>query len=135
MKKIFCCICLQLLLLNFGKAQNQAVGKIIIPAKPVISFTRPLPANSFHQSFNNKSFFNTPASTTNLLFFNDEPLLKFSATAKKQLTLQTRLSFADVLETSVNSIKSGLVNTYDDNIDELFKDAPSWVQLTCIISL
>ncbi len=131
MKKIIFCIILQLLFINFGKAQSKAVAKITLPAKQVVLFTPQLPATSF----NHKNFINTATVKAQLLFFNDVPLLKVAGTQKKQLMLLTRLSFADVLETTVNSFKPRLVNTYDDNIDELFKDAPSWLQLTCIVSL
>ena len=50
------------------------------------------------------------------------------------LVITTELSFSDVLEHSMNSLKTGLVNTYDDHITELFKDAPSLFKVKCIIS-
>jgi hypothetical protein len=75
-----------------------------------------------------------PADNT-ALFFNDQPVLKLNKTLKRPVLLLTELSFSDVLENSMNSLKANLISTYDDHITELFKDAPSLVKLKFILPL
>ena len=133
MKKIIFSIVLNLILL-VGYSQNQAVVKIKIPAKQNVMNTKLLPVAWALQSFNHKIFFKEPYTENYLLLFNEYPLLKSANNGKKNVSLLTQLSFADVLESSMNKVKTGLINTYDDNISELFKDAPSLLQFTCIIS-
>ncbi|MEP7256472.1 MAG: hypothetical protein ABI666_11900 [Ferruginibacter sp.] len=67
---------------------------------------------------------------SNLLF------IMLKETTKRKATLFiTEVSFNDILESYINGVNGSLINTYDDHISELFKDAPSIVKLKCIIKL
>ncbi len=64
------------------------------------------------------------------------PIIKLKETAAgKPILFFTRFSLNDMLENSINSMNDRLLNTYDDHIQELFKEAPSLVTLKCTISL
>lgn len=45
------------------------------------------------------------------------------------------LSFSDIFESVIENTNTALLNTYDDGITELFKDAPFMLKLKCIIPL
>lgn len=117
-----------------GYAQNVAVAKIRIPAQQDVMNTKQLPARSIHQSFDHKIFLNKPYTDNYLLYLNEYPLLKNAANLKSKISVSTQLAFADVLESYMNNIKTGLISTYDGRIMELFKEAPCMLQLTCILS-
>ena len=76
-----------------------------------------------------------PANNFNSLIAN-LPFIKLKETAtRKPVIFVTRFSLIDMLEGSINSVNDRLLNTYDDHIQELFKEAPSLVNLKCILSL
>ena len=118
-----------------GYAQNSVQSKFIIPAKYLF----------FQPAVNKRSKEQIPVKRINVLFSSTDhsstflsnlPVIKLKETAKRKTTLFTaELSLNDMLEISINSINAGLLNTYDDSIAELFKDAPSVVKFKCIISL
>ncbi len=105
-----------------------------IPQTKYISLLKPSISNSFDNSLikadNLQESVNTP-----LLFFNNQQLLKLKKTTKKPVTFYADISFSDMLETSINRLKTDVIITYDDEIAELFKDAPSLLKVKCIISL
>ena len=53
---------------------------------------------------------------------------------KKNTLLTSEFSLNDILENTINSVNANLLNTYDDHIAELFKNAPSLFKVKCIIS-
>jgi hypothetical protein len=134
MKKVTFIILLNLLLLKSGYAQNNVIARMAIPQTKHISLLKPSKASSFDHSLIKAANLQEPVITP-LLFFNNQQLLLLKKAAKKPLTFFADLSFSDVLETSVNSLKTDIINTYDDHITELFKDAPSLVRIKCIIPL
>jgi hypothetical protein len=73
------------------------------------------------------------AEQSTLFFFNNEPLIAVNKKAAKPVMIFAELSFGDVLENAMNKLKPGLVNTYDDELTELFKDAPSLLKVKCTI--
>jgi hypothetical protein len=134
MKKAAFIILLNLLLIKPGYAQNNVIARMAIPQTKFISLLKPSKATSFDHSLIKADILQETANTP-LLFFNDQQLLKLKKVLKKPVMFFADLSFSDVLETSVNSLKTNLINTYDDHITELFKDAPSLVKVKCIIPL
>lgn len=129
MKKIVFIIILKIGLLPFGYAQNRVVNKFVIPQKTGISLlktaTNKLPACSL------TAFSLQEPKAATVLHFNNQPVLKAAVT--KTVSFFTTFSFSDVFENSMNSLKADLINTYDDHITELFKDAPSLIKMSCII--
>lgn len=134
MKKTILSIILKLFLCA-GYAQNQAVVKILIPAQKDLTNMKHLTVKSIHRSFDHKIFLSRSCTEKYLFCVNEYPLLKTAANLKSKISVSTQLAFADVLESYMNNIKTGLISTYDDSITALFKDAPSMLQFTCIISL
>jgi hypothetical protein len=134
MKKTILIILLNLLLPGFGYAQNNVIAIMAIPKTTSISLLKPSVSTSFNHSLI-KADNVQEAANTPLLFFNNQQLLKQKKVAKKPVTFFADISFSDVLQTSVNTFKTDLINTYDDHITELFKDAPSLVRIKCIIPL
>ncbi len=134
MKKAGFIILLNLLLHNPGYAQSNVIARMAIPKSISISLVKPSIATSFDHSLikagNLQEGTNTP-----LLFFNNQQLIKLKSAVNTTVTIFTELSFSDVLENSMNRFKADLINTYDDHITELFKEAPSLVKVKCIISL
>jgi len=61
-------------------------------------------------------------------------MIKLPAVFRKSALIFTEFSFPDLMESTVNGINAGWVNTYDDHIPELFKDAPSLFTIKGIIS-
>jgi hypothetical protein len=134
MKKAAFIILLNLLLLKPGYAQNNVIARMAIPQIKHVSLLKTSMSTSFAHSLikadNLQEVANTP-----LLFFNNQQLLKLKKATKRLIMFFADLSFSDVLETSVNRLKTDLINTYDDHITELFKEAPSLVKIKCIIPL
>jgi hypothetical protein len=134
MKKATFIILLNLLLLKSGYTQNNVIARMIIPETKIISLFKPFISTGFNHTLLKADNFQQEANAP-LLFFNNQQLLKLKKSLKKPVMFFADISFSDVLETSVNSLKTGLINTYDDQITELFKEAPSLVKIKCIIPL
>jgi hypothetical protein len=134
MQKIIFIIILSILYGHHGYAQNQFVTKIQVPQKPAVYSLKLSPTPSLYQALP-KTVYTAQPLNTSLLHFNDSPVLKFAKTSAKSVLLFTEISFSDVFENSMNSIKADLINTYDDHLPELFKDAPSRFKIKCIIPL
>jgi hypothetical protein len=133
MKKTILIIIFQVFLQQ-GFPQNQFVAKMVIVQDQYPGMLRSkVQPHTFHQV--HKIIFSPEAQNNTALFINDHPVITINGNTKRSMLLLTELSFSDVLETSMNSIKNGLVNTYDDHISELFKDAPSLVKLKFILPL
>lgn len=134
MKKIIFTIIFGILLKLFGYAQNKVITKMVIPERSRIALIKMKINAASSQSFPKLVYAAEPANN-GLLFFNDSPVLKGSGNMKRLVLLFTELSFSDVLENSMNRFKTGLINTYDNQVTELFKDAPSLIKLKFIFSL
>jgi len=68
--------------------------------------------------------------------FTGLPVIKLMEPVnRKKPVLLTELCFGEIAETIFEQANSSLLNTYDDTIPELFKDAPFSVKITCIIRL
>ncbi|MBK7123314.1 MAG: hypothetical protein IPH68_11160 [Chitinophagaceae bacterium] len=134
MKKIIFTIIFGILLMPFGYTQNQVITKMVIPERSRIALIKMKINAASNQSFPKLVYSAEPADN-GLLFFNDSPVLKGNGNIKRAVLLFTELSFGDVLENSMNRLKTGLINTYDDQVTELFKDAPSLIKLKFIFSL
>jgi hypothetical protein len=93
------------------------------------------PVTSLIDQYLTRTVFTEEPAKMPLLVFNDQPVLIPAKTVKKAMMFFTELSFSDVLENSINNIRAGIINTYDDHITELFKDAPSLIKVKLIISL
>ena len=116
-------------------AQNSIKNKMVIPQKksffPFTKIEQPTPPLSFAN-------FTYGSSGENSLktILSNLPVLRLKETSgKKPALFITEFSFNDILENSINSVDGSLLNTYDDHISELFKDAPSIVKVKCIINL
>lgn len=76
----------------------------------------------------------TEANQGNSPLLSGLPVIKIKETIKKFAgSFYAELALNDMLENSVNSFNGNLVNTYDDSITELFRDAPSLIKVKCII--
>ena len=70
----------------------------------------------------------------NSSFLSDLPVIKIKETIKKiPGFFFAELALNDMLENSVNNFNGNLLNTYDDSVTELFRDAPSIIKVKCII--
>ncbi len=133
MKKIIFVIIFWTMLMPFAYSQNQVITKLVIPERKNISLSKMKTTSTSYQAIP-KLVFSAEAADHDLLFFNGSPVLKHSGTGKRAVFFFTELSFSDVLENTMNRLKTGIVNTYDDQVTELFKDAPSLIKLKLIFS-
>ena len=123
-----------LLFMPAGYAQNSLANKLNIPALFSVS---PFEKNKKKYPVPVKKITTiaAPANNFNSLIAN-LPFIKLKETAtRKPVIFVTRFSLIDMLEGSINSVNDLLLNTYDDHIQELFKEAPSMVTVKCILSL
>ena len=134
MQKIVFIIIFQILAGQFGYAQNQVITKIVLPKKQGIGLIKTGTTPPLYHPLNKISFSEEQVNNS-LLLFNDQPVLKLNKAVKKPVLFFTELSFSDVLENSMNRLKPDLIYTYDDQVTELFKDAPSLFKVKCIIPL
>jgi hypothetical protein len=133
MKKTVFILLIKILLQNGGMAQNLAVKTWVVPQKENISLLKKqLPVNNKPAAIFT-SLKATP-ETAPLLVFNSHPLLNAGNLIKKPMQFFAEFSFPDLMESRINSLKSGLINTYDDNVTELFKDAPSLFKIRCMMA-
>lgn len=125
MKQLVLITILQLLLPVLVQAQSNVIQKLVIPLKvSVNTYTKPIPASV---TYSVKKFTGEDGPGNNLLpFLNGEPIIKLPTVFRKPVFIFTEFSFPDLMENTVNGINGGWVNTYDDHIPELFKDAPSF---------
>jgi hypothetical protein len=109
------------------------VPKLIIPRNTGLVFIKKSSSASVIQTFSNPTI--TPEVVSkDLLFFNDKLVIHVDAKKVKPVIFYAALSFSDVLESTVNKLKPGLINTYDYELAELFKDAPSLFNVKCTIT-
>jgi hypothetical protein len=132
MKKLVIIAIFKLLLPAYGHTQSNVRQKLLIREKPAISpFTKAGPV-SFKFSF--KNFSGEAGSGNSLLsFLNDQLIVKVPGLSKRPALIFTEFSFSDLMENAINGLNNGMINTYDDHISELFKDAPSLFTVKCII--
>lgn len=135
MKKSVYIVLFMVLFPSIGHAQNSVKTKLIIPVKSSglnLHQTENLEAVSFSLKLN----IMVESENSYRSLFSDLPLLKLREfNFKKNIFLTSEFSLNDMLENTVNSVNANLLNTYDDHIAELFKEAPSPVKLKCIIRL
>lgn len=133
MKQLIFITILKLLLPLLGQAQSNVIQKLVAPSKnSVNTFSKNIPA-PVEYSF--KNFADEEESGNNLLsFLNGQPIIRLTGVFRKSAFIFTEFSFPDLMENTVNRINAGWVNTYDDHIPELFKDAPSLFTIKSIIS-
>ena len=110
------------------------IHKIVLPKKQGIGLLKTSSTSPLYHPLNKISFSEEQVNNS-LLLFNDQPVLKLNKAVKKPVLFFTELSFSDVLENSMNRLKPDLIYTYDDQVTELFKDAPSLFKVKCIIPL
>ncbi len=133
MKKIIFILLTNILLHPGAMAQNQAAKTWIIPQKANISLLKKqLPVYDKPAAINVDLLTITEAAP--LFNFNGQPLLSAGSFIKKPMQFFAELSFPDMMENRFNSLKNGLINTYDDAVTELFKDAPSLLKVSCVIA-
>lgn len=132
MQKIFFIIILKLLLQQFGYAQNQVVSKIIIPVSTGLGLIKKSSTVSVIPAFNKLSI--APERVNKTLFsFTDKPLIHVTRRRGKKAMFFAELACCDMLQNALNNLKPDLINTYDDQLTELFKDAPSLVKVKYVI--
>ncbi len=134
MKKTTFIIIFKIVLLLSGYAQKNVITKIVIPQKISISFFKPSTLPYFDHSLIRINKLQGSVNNSRI-FFNNQQLIKYKKAVNNPVLIFTELSSSDVLENSLNNLKTDLISTYDDHITELFKDAPSLVKLKCIITL
>jgi hypothetical protein len=134
MKKIIYAYLLITLFHSFTFAQNSVKLKAITPQKCfLVVFEKTKKTKAF---FSEHTFVLLSKNENKLnAFISNLPVIKITETNKKKSLLFTELSFSDILENIFSSINSSLINTYDEDIPELFKNAPFTFKLKCIISL
>ncbi len=134
MRKLFYSILFAIIFHALGYAQNNAKFKIILPQKNLSLNISPIKNTSY--SFLLKSLSCTTATkTTFQSFISALPLIQLNkAVGKKSKLFFTGFSFGELLETAFNKVNTSLINSYDDEVPELFKDAPFTLKLKCVIS-
>jgi len=105
-----------------------------IPENTVISLLKPSTPASINQKLI-KALHLPEQENAAMLFFNDQQVLQIKKAGKVPVRFFTEISCSDMLEGSVNMFNPALINTYDDHITELFKEAPSLVKVKCVITL
>jgi hypothetical protein len=135
MKKIIYAYLLITLFHSFTYAQNSVKFKAITPQKPIVfSFAKIKKTNTSFSAY--KFVFLSEEENKLNTFISKLPVIKLTETGKKiKSPLFTEFSFFDILETIFVNSYSSLINTYDEDFPELFKDAPFAFKLKCIISL
>ena len=133
MKQLIFITILKLLLPVLVQAQSNVIQKLVVPSKvSVNAFNKIIPAIGTY-SFKNLNGEDLPGNNL-LSFLNGQPLIRLTGVFRKSAFIFTEFSFPDVMENTMNGINAGWVNTYDDHIPELFKDAPSLFTIKGIIS-
>ena len=133
MKQLILITILKLLLPVLVQAQSNIIQKLVVPSKvSVNAFNKIIPAIGTY-SFKNLNGEDLPGNNL-LSFLNGHPLIRLTRVFRKSAFIFTEFSFPDVMENTMNGINAGWVNTYDDHIPELFKDAPSLFTIKGIIS-
>lgn len=132
MKNLICIAVCKIFLLAGVNAQSNAKPRFVIPAYHEVSLITNTSSVNHACSFSHFTLAQEPGNKM-LIFLNNEPFLKFKATPKKIILVSAQLSFTDLVENTINSVKDGLLNKYDEHITELFRDAPSLVSLKCSI--
>jgi hypothetical protein len=135
MRKLFYSILFAIIFHALGYAQNNAKFKIVLAQK-----TLPLRISTIKNtshSFLLESLSRAAIPQTTLQsFISALPLIQLNkAAGKKSKLFFTEFSFGELLETAFNKVNTALINTYDDEVPELFKDAPFTLKVKCIISL
>jgi hypothetical protein len=135
MRKLFYSILFAIIFHALGYAQNNAKFKIVLAQK-----TLPLRISTIKNtshSFLLESLSSAAIPQTTLQsFISALPLIQLNkAAGKKSKLFFTEFSFGELLETAFNKVNTSLINTYDDEVPELFKDAPFTLKVKCIISL
>lgn len=132
MKKYIIMAILKVLTPVSGYTQNSVQQKLIFPEKITItSFSRPA-STSFTYSI--AKFIDIEGPGNSLLSFrNGQPIVKLPGSSNRSSLIFAEISYPDLVENTINSVNAGLINTYDDQISELFKDAPSLFKVKCII--
>ena len=135
MKKIIYTYLLLTLFHSFTYSQNSVKFKAIIPQTPfLLVFEKNKKTKTSFYEY--KFVFLSKEENKLNAFISKLPEIKISETGKKiKSPLFTELSFSDILENIFASINSSLINTYDEDVPELFKDAPFTFKLKCTISL
>jgi len=132
MKKFVLLAILKLLSPALEHAQNSVPEKLLVPQTSKIRIPRK--DEPRHDPYVINSLVMAELAEKNILsFLKNEPLLKLPFFPQRSLLLFTEITFTDLLENGINRIKPNLLNTYDDHIDELFRDAPSLFKLKCTI--
>ncbi|MBK7374272.1 MAG: hypothetical protein IPJ02_01470 [Chitinophagaceae bacterium] len=133
MKKLVLLAILKLLSPAWEHAQNSVPEKLLVPQTSKVRIPRK--DEPRHDPYFINSLAIAEHEEKNIFsFLNNEPLLKLSLFPKRSLLFFTEITFTDLLENSINRIKPTLLNTYDDHIDELFREAPSLFKLKCTIA-
>lgn len=133
MKQLILIIILKLLLPVLIHAQSNVIQKLVVPSKVSVNiFNKTFPVID---KYCFKNFTDEERPGNNLLaFLNGQPIINLPRVFRKATLIFTEFSFPDLMENTVNGINAGWVNTYDDHIPELFKDAPSLFTIKGIIS-
>jgi hypothetical protein len=135
MRKLFYSILFVMMLHSFVHAQKNAGLKIILLNQNIFLLPQKTkhPVNFFSL---NKLPLPTEKKTKPQSFLSYLSAIKIKETAgKKNTSFFTAFSFGEFLETAFNNVDASLLNTYDDEVPELFKDAPFMLQLKYVISL
>ena len=121
--------------LSWALAQNGVKTKLIIPVKyPGLNLLKTEKANEPFSA--NKLYSPAEPATIFESLISNLPLINLREFSFKKTTLfTTEFSLNDMLENTLNSVSQNVINTYDDHISELFKEAPSLFKLKCIIEL
>ncbi len=134
MKQLILITILKLLLPVLVQAQSNVIQKLVVPSKVSVNiFSKAIPAIDTY-SFKNLNGEDLPGNNL-LSFLNGHPLIRLTRVFRKSAFIFTEFSFPDVMENTMNGINAGWVNTYDDHIPELFKDAPSFFTIKGILSI
>ncbi len=135
MKKIIFTALLMIFSAGLCYSQKSIVNKFIIPRQHSFTLLKEIKKNTVDFAFNDLKVAAEPENKFHRFIYG-LPSIKIKETAgRKPFSFFTQLSFSDIVENGFGKLHSGIANTYDDELPELFKDAPYAVKLHLIISL
>lgn len=133
MRKLLCIAFMIFFYSSFSSAQNSLkfnLSKLqIFTAFTIIKTVYSYPDFSLNKQV-------VPSKEANRIacFIENLPQIKLKTIGNKfSFAFYTELSFSDMIEGAFKNANSGLINTYDDNITGLYKNAPFLLKLKCCI--
>lgn len=129
MRRLFLLIMIGVFIPAFIYAQRSVKTVTVIHAKPVqglfMSYTLQPPKHSL-----NLDIITQPGNRL-IAILSGESIIKLPRSA----FISAELAYSDLVENTITKFNENLINSCDEQIPELFKDAPSLFKIKCVLSL